>query len=286
MLSPAAGNSHWDLPDTLSDDLSAISVELDDDEEYLDIPLDWDDDSDSDDADGIEWDEPEPLAEYDGELRQPLYAIDNDDAALSSELRIDQWVATKLGTAASDQRGQIAELLGELGSNRLRRWLPWLDKQKWTAGSLLLFLRFRLLWDLNAHWWEYSFWDRRSYCWYPRRSRYTLSLTDSYDLIHCRLDHTPSEVIDQTWLGDWLELALWQCGFRSFASFAMFRAGFERSENWQRLLDWNTADNLGGDEEASYRRINGYRRYRYGPPLWFDGQDWYDPCEWHDNLGW
>ncbi len=285
MLSAEAGNSRWDVPDIQNEDLSALSAELGD-EEYPSISLDWDDDLDLADEDNPDWDEPEPLAEYDSELRQPVYAIDNDDVALSSELKIDQWVATKLGTATSDQLGQIAELLGELGNNRLRRWRPWLDKQKWTSGSLLFFLRFRLHWDLNPHWWEYSFWDWRSHCWYPTRSRYSLSLDDSYDLIHRRSGYRPYEVIDETWLGEWLDLALWKCGFPSFASFAMFRAGFEPGENWQHHLDWNATDDLGHDGEVPNRSIKGYRRYRYGPPLWFDGQDWYDSFEWHDNLGW
>lgn len=287
MLSAADSNSSWDLPDHLSDDLSGISIELDNDEDYPGIALDWDDDLASADEDESEWDEPQPLSEYDGELRQPLYAIDeDDDDALGVDLRIDQWLATKLGSATSNQRGQIAELLGEFDSQRLRRWLPWLDKQEWTAGSLLLFLRFRIVWDLNPHWWEYSFWDWRSYCWYPTRNRYILSLNDSYDLIHRRLDHSPKEIIDETWLGDWLELALWQRGFPSFASFAVFRAGFEPSENWQRHLDWNTVDDSGRYDGASDKHVSGYRRYRHGPPLWFNRQDWYDPCEWHDNLGW
>ena len=285
MLSATDSNSRWDLLDPLSDGFPAISDELDDDDAYLGIPLDWDDDVVSSDEDSPEWDEPEPLAEYDGELRQPLYAIDDDDA-LGIELRIDQWVAAKLGATPIDQHDQIVELFGEFGGNRLRSWLPWLNKQEWTAGNLLLFLRFRLIWDSNPHWWEYSFWDWRSYCWYPTRNRYTLSLSDSYELIHRRPGHSPKEIIDETWLGDWLELGLWKCGFSSFASFAVFRAGFELNDNWQRHLDWSTTDNSGRDGEDSDRRINGHRRYPYGPPLWFDRQDWYDPCEWHDNLGW
>lgn len=260
---------------------------FDDDEEYLGIPLDWDDDFASVDAGGDEWDDPEPLTEFDSELRQPLYAIDeDDDDTLASKLRIDEWVATRLRAATSNQRDQIAKLLEELGNSRLRRWLPWLDKQEWIGDSLLLFLRFRLHWDLNPHWWEYSYWDWRAHCWYPTRSRSALSLTASYELIHRRLGHSPNQIIDETWLGDWLELGLWKCGFASFASFAVFRAGFEPGENWQRHLDWNATDNLGRDGEVLDRRIKSYRRYRYGLPLWFGGQDWYDPCEWHDNLGW
>ena len=284
MFSAASGNAQWALPDPPSDDLPAIAAELDD--EYSGILQDWDDDLDSSEEDELGWDEPEPLAEYDSELRQPLYTVDKDDFALSDELKIDQWVATKLRDATSNERGQIAELLEEFDSQRLRRWLPWLDQQDWTAGSLLLFLRFRLVWDSNPHWWEYSFWDWRSYCWYPARNRYSLSLTDSYDLIRLRLDHSPKEIIDETWLGDWLELSLWQRGFPSFAAFAVFRAGFKPRENWQRHLDWNTVDDSGRYDWVSDNHVSGYRCYRYGPPIWFNKQDWYDPCEWHDNLGW
>jgi hypothetical protein len=87
------------------------------------------------DEDESELDEPQPLSEYDGELRQRLYAIDeDDDDTLGVGLRIGQWVATKMESAVSNQRGQIEEF----DSKRLRRWLPWLDQQEWTAGNLLL----------------------------------------------------------------------------------------------------------------------------------------------------
>ncbi len=258
-----------------------------DDADDLASSLDLDDNSGRVDIDDVDWDEPELLSEYNGELRQPLYVIDDDDDYfLGNELLIDRWVATKLATYTRIRQKQIAELLREFSVNRLRRWLPWLEKQQWTGGSLLLFLRFWVYWDSNQHWWEHSFWDYRLQCWYLTRSRYSLSLDDSYNLIQLRRHYRPSEVINETWLGDWIELALWQRGFRSFASFAVFRAKFKPGESWQRHLNSDAPEDPEGYDVQSNKRINGYRRYRYGPPLWFSEQDWYDSSEWHDNLGW
>ena len=253
----------------------------------IDMAQDLDDDSDPVDANEVDWDEPEQLSEYDGELRQPLYVIDDeDDYVLGNELRIDRWVATKLATYTKFQQRQITRLLGEFSDNRLRRWLPWLDKQQWTGDSLLLFLDFWGYWDLNQHWWEYSFWDNRLQCWYLTRSRYSLSLDDSYDLIQLRTDCRPSEVIDETWFDDWHELALWQRGFYSFASFAVFRAKFKPGERWQLHLNSDDPDDAEGYDVQSNKRINGCQTYRYGAHLWFSEQDWYDSNEWHDDLGW
>lgn len=261
-------------------------AEIDSDTDGLDILLELDDDEiEVTDADDSEWDEPEPLVEYDGELRRQLYVIDEyDDDTLGIDLRIDQWVAG-LDAINIIQRSLVAELLRKFGRNRLRRWLLWLDKQQWTGESLLLFLRFRVHWESNPHLWEYSFWDWRANCWYPTRSRYSLSLDDTYELVCLRLDCHPSEIIDETWLGDWVNLALWRHGFRSFASFAKFRAGFTSSNGWLRHIDWYALDDLDGDEGIS-RWQNGDRLYRYGPPTWFAEQNWYEPREWHDNLGW
>ena len=247
---------------------------------------DWDDEFDSNATDDSDWDEPELTAEYDSELRQPLYVIEDDDPALAGELRIDQWVAVKLGAFTSTQRGEIAELLRDLNPNRLRRWLPWLGQQEWTGDSLLLFLRFRELWDSTSHWWECTFWDHRAKCWYPTRNRYSLTLNDAYDLVMSRLGFRPREVIDEAWLGDWIEMKLWQHGFLSFASFAAFRARFGRGESWMRQVEWYVQDVSDSSDAGTSRRANGYQLHRYGPPLWFAEQDWYDPSDWHDNLGW
>lgn len=273
-----------DLPPVSQSDY-LMPTEFDDGSDEFDILLEWEDE-----ADGDEWDEPEPLAEYDNELRQPLYVIDDAaDDELDSELQIDQWIAALGGLRIAD-RYFIKRLLTELGRNRLLRWLPWLSKQQWTGKSLLLFLRFRKAWEANPHWWEYSYWDWRARCWYPTRSRHSLSLDDTYELVHCRLDHQPGEIIDKTWLSDWLSMNLWQRGFRSFASFALFRAGFAGDENWQRY-NWQRymgsyVPDDSGDTGMSEQWNNSHRLYCYGPPLWFAEQNWYDPGEWHDNLGW
>ena len=263
--------SEWaDYPaDYQPDYLAPAEFDADD----LAALLEWDDnDTEDADAEQFEWDEPEPLVEYNDELRQPLYVLDEYDVdALGINLRIDQWVAG-IDAASAIQRYSIVELLRKLGYNRLRRWLPWLDKQQWTGESLLLFLRFRLHWESSPHWWESSYWDWRAHCWYPTRSRYSLSLDDTYDLVHRRLDCRPNEIIDEVWLGDWLDLALWRHGFRSFASFTVFRAGFADSDNWQQYIEWYSTDDLGGNETGS-RWNNGHRLYRYGPPIWFAEQN-------------
>ena len=247
----------------------------------------WDGDLDEfdPDEDADEWDEPEPLVEYDGELRRPVYVIGgDDDATLGIELRIDQWV-DEIDDVKAKQRYSITELLKELRYSRLRRLLPWLAKQRWTGESILLFLRFRVHWESSPHWWANSHWDWRTRCWYPTHSRYNLSLDDTYELVHRRLDYRPNEIVDATWLGDWLNLALWQHGFLSFASFAVFRAGFSVGDNWLRYIDWYARNDLDSNETGS-RWSNGHHIYRYGPPLWFAEQNWYEPNEWHDNLGW
>ena len=264
-----------------TDYLASVKFE-EDGTDFPSILSEWD--YELDEVNDEEWDDPEPLAEYDGNLHRPLYEFTDDDADLVVRLEIGQWVS-RIDAASTVQQKMIAELLGELGRTRLHRWLPWLDKQQWTAESLLLFLQFRLYWDVSPRWWEYSFWDWRTHCWYPTRSRYSLSLDDAYDLVHRRLGCRHEEIIDETWLNDWFELVLWQHGFRSFAAFAVFRSGFATGENWLRHIDWYAADDLDNGEIGA-RWGNDHRLYRYGPPVWFAEQNWFDPREWHDNLGW
>ena len=273
-------DAEYPFPDDLFDDAAetdALTV--------------WDDDYDDgdydiDDSDRIYYDDLEPLSEYDDELRQPLYVISDDDATLHQDIMVDQWVNTRLRDATPTEKAQIAALLRELNLRRLQRWLPWLNQQEWNGHSLLVFLHFRKHWDANPHWWDISFWDRRVSCWYPVRSRYSLSLNASYELVHRRLEHSPGVMIDEAWLADWLELHLWERGFPSFASFAVFRAGFQPGENWQRHLDDPPATDDDAEERSRIARISPYLLYASGPPLWFHDQDWYDPSEWHDNLGW
>ena len=269
-----------DFP-TISQSDYLMSAEFEGDTDSPVILLEWDGELDVEDD---EWDDPEPFAEYDSELRQPLYVMDDDDVQVGIELRIDRWVA-QVDSASDTRRDLIIQALRGLGLGRIRRWLPWLGKQQWTGESLLLFLRFRTCWELSPNWWEYSYWDWRARCWYPTRSRYSLTLEDTYELVHHRSDHGPDQIIDETWFADWLELALWQYGFRSFASFAVFRAALGSGNDWTRHIDWYTPDDIGDDEPNS-RWNNGYHFSHYGPPLWFCEQTWYEPSEWHDNLGW
>ena len=106
----------------------------------------------------LDRDEPEPQEEYDPNLSEPLYAPDNGVTDLSRKLEIDELV-DRMSDADDTQRGRITELLSELSSGQLRRWLPWLRNQDWTGHSLLIFLEFRNLWDNNCQWWEWTYWD-------------------------------------------------------------------------------------------------------------------------------
>ena len=72
-MSPeSVSNSYPDLSDELGADATPMLDEIADDGEYLDVLPDWEDDPDEIEADEFEWDDPEPLAEYDSELQQPL----------------------------------------------------------------------------------------------------------------------------------------------------------------------------------------------------------------------
>ena len=219
------------------------------------------------------WDEPEPLAEYDPGLRQPRLEIDNvADKGLIGELRIDRWISTIDGTTAI-QRERVISLLRRFDDNRLRRWLPWLGKQQWTGDSLVLFLEFRAIWDRRPRWWESNYWDVGLRCWRPAShpGRASLSMDDSYRLVHHRLGCRPSEVIDEAWFEDWSEgweeSALWVREFLSFASFAVFRAGIEPSENWKAHLNWDNLDDTDNDD-VDYET------------------DWYDSGEWYEDWRW
>ncbi len=250
-------------------------------------------------------DEPEPLAEYDEELTEPLYDSDGDVANLSQKLSADQVVAS-LERATDDQRSQIAAILSEFSPRKLSRWISWLKERDWTGHSLLLFFEFLDLWNENSQWWEYSVWSQWLDRWWTYSSSGVLSRDACYDLIHHRLQYEPDNVIDETWFKDWDDLALWKRGFQSFASFAVFRAGLNEGEDWRDHLSPHLVDQLDADSRPIelHRNSNSYdprsplvsltggysgwedNVLHKGPPLWFAVQDWYDPAEWHDNLGW
>ena len=239
--------------------------------------------------------EPEPIAEYDSELGQPLYGLDDDITDLSRKIKISEWVAS-IGHTTATLFQEIVRLLEGFSIAHLRSWLPWLRKQDWTGQSLLLFLKFHLYWEANPHWWEASFWDRRLGCYRPTWSRYSLSRDDQFDLVKRRLDYSPAEVIDKAWFEDWEHLALWEYGYPSFADFALFRSILKNGEDWRSFIDWYATSasvrdiRVLGDspsEKGDPSHLSHQHGLpQYGLPLWLAEQDWYDPSEWHDNLGW
>ena len=124
--------------------------------------------------------------------------------------------------ATDSERRQISDLLDNLEFGRLRYWLPKLRQKSWTGRSLLLFLRFREVWDKKDEWWESTYWDKSMKVWYPVWNRGNLSLDDTYILIHNRIHCRPEAVIDSNWLermGEYASLVEWifffciVCGF-------------------------------------------------------------------------
>ena len=201
------------------------------------------------------YDAPEPLAEYDSGLSEPQYTPDHNVSDLSRRLKIDQLVA-HIADATIPQRTKISDLLNDFSDARLRQWLQWLHNQDWTGHSLLLFLEFRSLWDVNNQWWESSYWDEALHCWYPVFNRGNLTLDASYDLIRQRLHCQAGDVIGKTWLEEWDFFNLWKSGFQSFASFVLFRARFGDTAEWRSELGLYVNDSYE-DDEMLYRR-NGY----------------------------
>ena len=204
-------------------------------------------------------DEPEPQEEYDPGLSEPLYTSDNSVTDLSRDIKIDELLA-RISHANETQRLQITEFLLERSVGRLRHWLPWLRSRAWTGDSLLLFLEFRNLWDNNRQWWEWTYWDKFLECWHPRFVHGSLTLDDSYVLIHLRLDRRVNEIIDRNWLDEWAHFGLWQFEFPSFARFALFRAWLGDDEEWRNKLGLYDDDSYEDDEIQNhyhYRKANG-----------------------------
>ena len=241
----------------------------------------------SDDEEGHEetWDEPEPVAEYSGELREPLHEVDGQAVDIHSELPVDEFVAGIQGSTKR-QRSEIATILLVFSRKKRANWLFWLKKKEWTGHSLLLFLQFWEIWLQSPDWWESFGYSYKHSRWWAIRSSSVLSRDDSYALIKGRLHCKPNEVIRDSWFEDWDNLMLWRYGFNSFASFVMFRAGLDDGEDWRAFLS------LEEDSESLIYWANWKNgktrvsRPRQGPPSWWVCQDWYDPSEWHDNLGW
>ena len=198
----------------------------------------------SEDLPGSRWDEPEPQEEYDGELSELMYALDEDVTGISRKLKIGEFVSS-INQVSTDQHLRVAQLLENFTNARLRSWLPWLRNKKWTGHSLVLFLEFHDVWDSNRKWWEAAYWDARVGSWIPVFNSGTLSLDASYVLIHRRLHCAPEEVISEFWLEEWNDLGLYMLGFPSFASFALFRAEYNDDGDWRDELDLPTGDDYG-----------------------------------------
>ena len=253
-------------------------------------------------------DEPEPLAEYSSDLSETLYELDSDISNLALRIRIDQFVAG-IDYATDSHRNGIFQALNEMNSKRLSHLMRWLEQKKWTGQSLLLFIKFRAVWEDNPDWWEYIVWNSGFDTLWRYSTPGALTRDACYELIHSRLHCEPQEVIDESWYEDWDNFVLWKHGFPSFVSFALYRAGLNDREDWWSLLDFtNSVEETGSDSFSDiykaykggyitsiidsltgrYRVVEDYSPYRrsYGPPQWFAIQDWYDPVEWHDNLGW
>ncbi len=187
------------------------------------------------------YDEPEPLAEFDSELGEPLYEIDdNAFGDLTRELRIDQLV-TFLHEASDEQRTQIVELLGEFNNRKLRNWAGWLQNKEWTGKNLLMFLEFFNHWHQNSQWWECWYWDKHL-GWIPGFSRYVLTREEAYQWIRQCPHGNPNEIIDESWFNDWESFELWKHGFNSFVSFVRFRFSLDNRMNWRRYLELDDVD--------------------------------------------
>ena len=72
--------------------------------------------------DGSEWDEPEIFAEYDDDLHEDLYILNEDvsDLSLSRKLKIDEFIST-ISPSTDTQRDRISNLLESLSLRRLRQ---------------------------------------------------------------------------------------------------------------------------------------------------------------------
>ena len=267
-----------------AEDLDAL-VALDHEENQLagDLRQEWDS------AHGYEAvaDDAALFAEYDSDLRQPAYDLATNPLD-HRELKLDRFLAG-LPDASSRQREEIAGILREFSPARLRKWLPWLEKQQWTGDSLTLLLEFHEQWMTTPEWWECSWWDSRLTCWVPYSTSSTLSRSGLLYLVQRRLNFPPSGVIDDIWLMEWRKRRLWERGFYTFASFALFRASIADEEDWVARLPPSEIRKTVSDASAwdLFERpttVSGH----YDPTNlseWFAMHDWYDSREWNDGLG-
>ena len=286
-----------DMTETEIEEVTNENLFLDDFLQYENSPSGPDD-----------YDAPEPLAEYDGKLADPLYKSEIDDGNLIRNLGIDEIIASAKD-ATDEQRDRIAKALYEYSPRKLSNLLRWLKGKAWTGHALLLFLEFRVLWNENPHWKESYFWSEQSrdWCLSPRPA--VLRRNDCYLLVNARLHCSPDEVIDEEWFEDWDRFTLWEYGFLSFASFALFRAQHEDGD-WRNSLKSKSNIAPGYSQENGFLdtydlvevsthaslMLPGNDVYRMHQDyfqslrqfnrmwLWYMVQDWHNPAEWHDNL--
>lgn len=250
----------------------------------------WDDEniySDEDFEYGYDvYDEPEPLAEYDEDLSEPVYVSDVDDVGIRIAVGIDEFIAS-VPEVSDRQRNRIAQLLDDLEPMRLRRLLPWLHQNSWTGPSLLLFLEFHSIWEDSSNLWEYRFWWARYGDWWSYHSKSQLSRDNMRRLVQLRLHCSPEEVIAEAWFTDWEDFEMWKRGFPSFARFALFRAELAEGEDWQDSLSTYETDTQDDADSLTLQNpASEFIEVLASDSLqWFANQDWYDPSEWHDNLG-
>ncbi len=227
--------------------VAGIEVADDDGQAHLDFLTDsdpttslageaqWSDDI----ASGItdEWDEPDPTIDPDSGLAEQLYPPDNSVDDVSLELKIHDLLLL-VTPIDDDQRARCTALLRQFGAVELRYMLPWLRTRTWCGRMLTLFLEFREIWyqKTRSHWWESWYWDARNTDWRPTYHRSSLTFDVACELVRERSHCQPEEVIDDAWFEDWDNYNVWELGVRSFASFALFRAGLAAEENWLRML--------------------------------------------------
>ncbi len=218
------------------------------------------------------WDDPEPLAEYDPDLSDPLYPED-DTTHLSHRLRIGEFISN-VGKLSENQQESIMEFLEELTTTQLNNWLKWLNTKDWNGTSLLLFLEFRFEhWLETSPWWEYIFWSTDQRRWISKHNSYQLSRDAMYELVLNRIDFPSSEVIDWCWLDDWNSRQMWRHGFYSFAQFALLRSKIHPGDSWTQHI------NLGQSRRYA---VAGFSEST--PEALFASGDWYDITEWEDGL--
>ena len=184
-----------------------------------------------------DWDEPEPMVDAASDLSESLYPPDNSITDVSLDLKIGE-LLLQVEPIDEEQRVHCLGLLKEYGLGRLRRLLPWLCDRTWHGAQLRLFLEFRKHWEskANAHWWEAFLWTEREQRWMPAYQRGTLTLHHSRALVHWRSQCEAIDVIDNEWFWDWESFAPWELGVRSFADFALFRAGIPAENDWRKYL--------------------------------------------------